>query len=111
MISSVGDAVSGSSTFTHATIRTGFNNAFHMHYKFIGPGFWEALDGQSIKLLCIMGLIKTRMTSFLKFLQSLTQLDTLHIDVDRIIPDLWEVLQSLNIKSVTLSQKGRWRGV
>ncbi|KAH3803987.1 hypothetical protein DPMN_132259 [Dreissena polymorpha] len=99
-------------TFSTATIRTGLNNKFHLRIDTFGRNFWESLHGLKIKWLHvnILNAYCTEHVSVSLSLRSLTQLETLTIRVDSISPNLWEALHSLNIKSVTLGQKGKWSG-
>ncbi|XP_052272001.1 uncharacterized protein LOC127872705 [Dreissena polymorpha] len=123
-ITSTGEGSVRESTEQISTnIRTGFNNTFYVQlsrysFMFRKPlhGFGEALRGLNIKLLRINVeytiMSRSHFVAFLyKSLPSLSSLETLDVCVDDISPDLCEYLHSLHIKSVTLSQKGRWRGV
>ncbi|KAH3844063.1 hypothetical protein DPMN_086314 [Dreissena polymorpha] len=104
-------------------IRTGFNNTFYVQLSWDSfmfektlHVFGEALHGLNIKWLRINVecAIENR-SNFVVFLYmslpSLSSLETLDVCVDDINPDLCEDLHSLNIKSVTLSQRGGWRGL
>ncbi|KAH3710879.1 hypothetical protein DPMN_070375 [Dreissena polymorpha] len=70
------------------------------------PGLWEALRGLNIKSLslCVAlgGLNVIYADSMSQSLSSLSQLDTLSIEVDDLSPGLWEALRGLNIKSLSL---------
>ncbi|KAH3844147.1 uncharacterized protein LOC127872720 isoform X3 [Dreissena polymorpha] len=104
-------------------IRTGFNNTFYVQLSKYSlylrkplHGFGEALHGLNIKWLRInVEYAIANRSNFVVFLYkslpSLSSLETLDVCVNDISPDLCEDLHSLNIKSVTLSQRGRWRGL
>ncbi|XP_052233042.1 uncharacterized protein LOC127845905 [Dreissena polymorpha] len=76
------------------------------------PGLWEAVHGLNIKHLSLSGLWKhtgidlTHTVSLSN--SSLTQLETLSIDVEHEGPGLWAALHGLNIKSLSLN--GVWEG-
>ncbi|KAH3771104.1 hypothetical protein DPMN_172406 [Dreissena polymorpha] len=71
------------------------------------PGLWEALKGLSVKSLTIKGSNKgfelnhTELLS--QSLSSLTQLETLDMEIFEKSTGLWEVLHTLNIKTLSLS--------
>ncbi|KAH3771056.1 hypothetical protein DPMN_172356 [Dreissena polymorpha] len=71
------------------------------------PGLWEALKGLSVKSLTIKGgnkgfeLNHTELLS--QALSSLTQLETLDMDVRENSTGLWEAIHTLNIKTLSLS--------
>ncbi|KAH3770582.1 hypothetical protein DPMN_171871 [Dreissena polymorpha] len=73
------------------------------------PGLWEAVHDLNIKHLSLSGLWKstgidvTHTVSMSNTLPSLTQLETLSIDVEHESPGLWEALHGLNIKSLSLN--------
>ncbi|KAH3770557.1 uncharacterized protein LOC127845918 [Dreissena polymorpha] len=73
------------------------------------PGLWEAVHGLNIKHLSLSGLWihtgidVTHTVTLSKTLSSLTQLETLSIDVEHESPGLWEALHGLNIKSLSLN--------
>ncbi|KAH3788822.1 hypothetical protein DPMN_166984 [Dreissena polymorpha] len=102
-----------------AAITTDVNNTFSLHLESDHcPGLWEALHGQSIKCLSLSGLnakLKNQNAeSLLKSVQSLPQLETLNIKVNvnaYISPNLWETLNSLNIKRVILIINSVWCGL
>ncbi|KAH3890871.1 hypothetical protein DPMN_014960 [Dreissena polymorpha] len=112
--SRVEGALSGS-----ASITTDVNDTFSLYlFENTGPGLWEALHGQSIKCLSISGLnaeLKNQNAELLfKSIQTLTQLETLNINMNDkadISPNLWENLNSLNINRVTLSLNDVWCGL
>ncbi|KAH3771150.1 hypothetical protein DPMN_172452 [Dreissena polymorpha] len=70
------------------------------------PGLWEALQGLSVKSLTIKGenegfeLNHTELLS--QSVPSLTHLETLDISVEEQSTSLWEVLHTLNIKTLSL---------
>ncbi|KAH3770277.1 hypothetical protein DPMN_171561 [Dreissena polymorpha] len=74
------------------------------------PGLWEALQGLSIKSLSLSGYIYGYIygfkpkyaTSLKQSILSLKQLETLYVCVEEDTPDLWEALQGLSIKSLSL---------
>ncbi|KAH3770645.1 hypothetical protein DPMN_171937 [Dreissena polymorpha] len=73
------------------------------------PGLWEVVHGLNIKHLSLSGLTKltgidvTHTVSLSNTLSSLTQLETLSIDVEHESPGLWAAPHGLNIKSLSLS--------
>ncbi|KAH3770511.1 hypothetical protein DPMN_171798 [Dreissena polymorpha] len=78
------------------------------------PGLWEAAHGLNIKRLSLSGLRKhtgidvKHAVSLSNTLASLTQLETLSIDVEHESPGLWAALHGMNIKSLSLN--GVWEG-
>ncbi|KAH3770572.1 hypothetical protein DPMN_171861 [Dreissena polymorpha] len=78
------------------------------------PGLWEAVHGLNIKRLSLSGFMKhtgidvKHAVSLSNTLASLTQLETLSIDVEHESPGLWAALHGLNIKSLSLN--GVWKG-
>ncbi|XP_052267291.1 uncharacterized protein LOC127869057 isoform X2 [Dreissena polymorpha] len=68
---------------------------------------WEALHGLNIKSLSLSGMFLhlnvKYADSMSQSLASLTQLDTLSIELNGQSPGLWEALRGLNIKSLNLS--------
>ncbi|XP_052272018.1 uncharacterized protein LOC127872720 isoform X2 [Dreissena polymorpha] len=121
--STVEGSVRESTEKISTNIRTGFNNTFYVQlskdclwFRKHLHGFGEALHGLNIKWLRINVeyAIENRsdfVVFLYKSLPSLSSLETLDVCVNDISPDLCEYLHSLNIKSVTLSQSGRWRGL
>ncbi|KAH3780714.1 hypothetical protein DPMN_158535 [Dreissena polymorpha] len=76
-------------------------------------GLWKALHGLNIKSLSLSGLLggfySEHIESLSQSLSSLTQLETLNIEVGYYSPGLWKALHDLNIKSVSLSRL--WGGL
>ncbi|KAH3770664.1 hypothetical protein DPMN_171956 [Dreissena polymorpha] len=74
------------------------------------PGLWEALKGLSVKSLTIKGANKGFEFYHTELLSqspsSLTQLETLDMKILKTSTGLWEVLHTLNIKTLSLSLKG-----
>ncbi|KAH3788665.1 hypothetical protein DPMN_166812 [Dreissena polymorpha] len=70
------------------------------------PGLWVALLGLNIRSLSLIitrgGGTGDHVEPFSQSLSSLTQLETLSIDVYEDSPGLWEALRGLNIKSLSL---------
>ncbi|KAH3780556.1 hypothetical protein DPMN_158373 [Dreissena polymorpha] len=70
------------------------------------PGLWKALYGLNIKSLSLSGfwegLCVKNVESMSQSLSSLTQLETLSIEVKYDSPWLWKALHGLNIKSLSL---------
>ncbi|KAH3770600.1 uncharacterized protein LOC127843703 [Dreissena polymorpha] len=81
------------------------------------PGLWEAVHGLNIKNLFLSGLWKrtgidvTHTVSLSNTLSSLTQLETLSIDVEHESPGLWAALHGQNIKSLSLSGVRKSSGI
>ncbi|KAH3770965.1 hypothetical protein DPMN_172265 [Dreissena polymorpha] len=75
-------------------------------------GLWEALKGLSVKSLTIKGMntgFELNHTMVLsQSLSSLTQLETLDMEVLKTSTGLWEVLHTLNIKTLSLSLNCMW---
>ncbi|KAH3770475.1 hypothetical protein DPMN_171762 [Dreissena polymorpha] len=71
------------------------------------PGLWEALQGLSIKSLSLScdgrNFNLKYATSLKKSILSLKQLETLNVSVNKDYPGLWEALQGLSIKCLSLS--------
>ncbi|KAH3844188.1 hypothetical protein DPMN_086443 [Dreissena polymorpha] len=88
------------------------NNTLEMVVDEDSPGLWEALHSLNIKSLSLERILAVPMRVkhgelLSQSLLSLTQLETLSIQVFSDIPGLWEALHSLNIKSLSL--KGPFR--
>ncbi|XP_052259252.1 uncharacterized protein LOC127863677 [Dreissena polymorpha] len=81
------------------------------------PVLWEALHGLSIKSLSLNLIDSTRgfwvehAESLSQLLLSLTQLDTLSIIAKEDCPGLWDYLNGLNIKRLSLSGAKRGAGI
>ncbi|KAH3780500.1 hypothetical protein DPMN_158316 [Dreissena polymorpha] len=80
---------------------------------FDSPGLWKALYGLNIKSLSLRGFWEGLCVENVELqsqsLSSLTQLETLSIEVRYDSPSLWKALHGLNIKSLSLS--GTWGGL
>ncbi|KAH3798742.1 hypothetical protein DPMN_152345 [Dreissena polymorpha] len=72
------------------------------------PGLWEALQGLSIKSLSLsctdLDFELKYATSLKQSLVSLKQLDTLSVSMHEDNPGMWEALQGLSIKSLSLNR-------
>ncbi|KAH3780518.1 hypothetical protein DPMN_158334 [Dreissena polymorpha] len=77
------------------------------------PGLWKALHGLNIKCLSLRGFSEGLCVENVELqsqsLSSLTQLETLSIEVRYDSPGLWKALHGLNIKSLSL--EGTWGGL
>ncbi|KAH3780655.1 hypothetical protein DPMN_158474 [Dreissena polymorpha] len=81
--------------------------------KYDSPRLWKALHGLNIRSLSLSimggGLNVDHEESMSQSLSSLTQLETLSIEVEYDSPGLWKALHGLNIRSLSLS--AAWGGL
>ncbi|KAH3780631.1 hypothetical protein DPMN_158450 [Dreissena polymorpha] len=75
---------------------------------YYSPGLWKALHGLNIKSLSLSVKMHEVLNvadeeSLSQSLSSLTQLETLNIEVEYDSPGLWKALHGLNIRSLSLS--------
>ncbi|KAH3800291.1 hypothetical protein DPMN_153924 [Dreissena polymorpha] len=102
------DAVRWEDTETDATLLS-FKDTLTLmsNYGSVSRGLWEALHGLNIKSLSLsVGYGRFKVTypdSMSQSLSSLTQLDTLSIELGDYSPGLWEAPHGLNIKRLSLS--------